>query len=280
MIRWGILGVGIAGRARARAMAADPRAEPVLGYRGDPAAVGLPAAPSAEVLLSSVDAVAVCSPNDTHPALVEAALSAGCHVICEYPLAGSAAEAARLLSLAKSVDRVLHVEHIELLGGAARWLRQRHLRPSRGAISFTGRRVAPLALANLARLHRLIDALGLPTAVRVTRRDRHHLQGTATVAGAPIALDFRCGPGLPRETRLSIHTEEHRITQHNRTITMDGEPVTLPEVGGLFLADQLAATARVLDGAESYVSEERILNGLRLADALAGAPLGQEVPLG
>lgn len=278
MIRWGILGVGRAGRARARAMASDPRAEAVLGYRGDPSAVGLPAAASAAALLASVDAVAVCAADETHPALVEAALQAGCHVICEYPLASSAAEAARLLSLAQAVDRVLHVEHIELLGGAACWLRQRRLRPSRGAISFTTRRIAPLALSNVARLHRLIDALGLPTAVQVTHRDSRHLRGTMTVAEAPIDVDFRCGPDLPRVTRLSVQTDEHLIIQHNREITVDGEPAVLPAVGGLFLADQLAATARILDGAASYVSERRILDVLRLTEVLAETPIGQRVP--
>ena len=44
MLRWGIIGVGRAGAARARALAADPRAEAVLGVRGDPVAAGLAAA--------------------------------------------------------------------------------------------------------------------------------------------------------------------------------------------------------------------------------------------
>lgn len=34
-----------------------------------------------------LDAVAVATPNDAHPGLVEAALAAGCHVLCEKPLA-------------------------------------------------------------------------------------------------------------------------------------------------------------------------------------------------
>lgn len=54
------------------------------------------ASPAELIEAPDIDAVHVCTPNATHFSLVEAALRAGKHVVCEKPLATSAAEAARL----------------------------------------------------------------------------------------------------------------------------------------------------------------------------------------
>ena len=62
-VRWGVLGVGRAGRARAKALRSDPRATLVGGWRGDPESVGLTAFQSFEDMLQHVDAVAICSPG-------------------------------------------------------------------------------------------------------------------------------------------------------------------------------------------------------------------------
>lgn len=66
-----------------------------------------------EALLDSSRPAAahVCTPLATHVATCEALLAAGCHVICEKPLAATAAEVERLLQLAKSVDRSLVPVH-------------------------------------------------------------------------------------------------------------------------------------------------------------------------
>ena len=58
--------------------------------------------PTAEALAVSedVDVVHVCTPNAVHRPLVEAALAAGKHVVCEKPLALDAAEATALADLA------------------------------------------------------------------------------------------------------------------------------------------------------------------------------------
>lgn len=49
-----------------------------------------------------IDAVHICTPNHTHFAIASDAIEAGKHVICEKPLAMTAAEAARLVALARS----------------------------------------------------------------------------------------------------------------------------------------------------------------------------------
>jgi predicted dehydrogenase len=53
----------------------------------------------------AVDAVHVCTPNALHFEMVQAALKAGKHVICEKPLATSVAEAEQLVALAQQTKR-------------------------------------------------------------------------------------------------------------------------------------------------------------------------------
>jgi predicted dehydrogenase len=55
---------------------------------------------------SEADTIHVCTPNHLHRPLVEQALAAGKHVICEKPLGISLAEASRLARLAREADRV------------------------------------------------------------------------------------------------------------------------------------------------------------------------------
>ncbi|MBI4513970.1 MAG: Gfo/Idh/MocA family oxidoreductase [Gemmatimonadetes bacterium] len=54
-----------------------------------------------------LDAVLVCTPNHLHAMLVETALRAGKHVICERPLATRAEDVRRLLDAAKAAGRHL-----------------------------------------------------------------------------------------------------------------------------------------------------------------------------
>ena len=171
-VRWGVLGVGRAGRARVQAIRDDPRAEIVGGWRGDLAGNDVEPFSSFDEMLQHVDAVAICSPDTFHASQVHAALSAFRHVVCEFPIASSAGEASSLFALAVARDRVLHVEHIELLTPAARWLRS--FAPNKtllgGAVRFFGgarpQAISP-AHANIARFQRIIDAIGIPEDIEV-----------------------------------------------------------------------------------------------------------------
>ena len=71
-----------------------------------------------------IDAIAVCTISRDHADRTRAILEAGKHAIVEYPLAFDPAEARALLDLARSRDLLLHVEHIELLGGLHRAARE------------------------------------------------------------------------------------------------------------------------------------------------------------
>lgn len=281
MLKWGVVGVGRAGQARTRALHQDPRSEPIYGMRGQPAAVGLRSVSDLGEILRFVHAVAICTPDTTHANLVRMALAADRHVVVEFPLAGSAEVAADLLHLAAQRGRVLHVEHIELLGGAARVLREgsvgRTLRS--GSVRFTGgcrKGTYGIASANVARLHRLVDAVGLPDAVQLKGRSPRHLDAWLRYGDAVVTLDFRHGDDLPRSTVIRLELDEEGggstvLEQQDGAVTQDGRPLATPPVRPLFLQDQLVATARILDGAEPYVSDQRLLEVLSLADALVRA---------
>lgn len=65
--------------------------------------------PSDLVALDHIDAVVICTPNDSHEKLALAALEAGKHVFVERPLALSAEGADRVLAAAESSGLVLSV---------------------------------------------------------------------------------------------------------------------------------------------------------------------------
>ncbi len=56
-----------------------------------------------------VDVVDICTPNYLHAPMAIAALRSGCHVLCEKPLARSAAEARKMVDAAAEAGRILMV---------------------------------------------------------------------------------------------------------------------------------------------------------------------------
>lgn len=111
-----VVGAGGMGNTHAQAFAGDPRA--IL------AAVVDPDQPRAEKLAVAAGAVAyaqlgqalrehqpdvvtVCTPPALHEEPVLQALAAGCHVLCEKPLACRAAQATRMTAAARAAGRLL-----------------------------------------------------------------------------------------------------------------------------------------------------------------------------
>jgi predicted dehydrogenase len=82
-----------------------------------------------------IDTVHVCTPNATHFGLVQAALRAGKHVVCEKPLATTAAEAAQLEDLAREAGVVAAVPFVYRFYPMVREARQRVRRGEAGRLS-------------------------------------------------------------------------------------------------------------------------------------------------
>jgi predicted dehydrogenase len=72
---------------------------------------------------NDVDAVVVATPTSTHHPLALAALRAGKHVLCEKPLATTAAECDELIEAAQESERVLMVGHTFIFNPAVRMMR-------------------------------------------------------------------------------------------------------------------------------------------------------------
>src|SRR5690242_13087788 len=58
---------------------------------------------------SKIDVVSVCTPNGLHAAHAVAALRAGCHVLCEKPMAISVADCGAMIQAAEAANRRLFI---------------------------------------------------------------------------------------------------------------------------------------------------------------------------
>lgn len=282
-LSWAVIGVGIAGRARARAILGDPRSRLVAVHRGRHAVeLDVPDLPLLEAL-DRADAVAICSPSDCHADQVALALERGRHVVVEFPLASTRARAAALLAQARAAARLLHVEHIELLDPAqvtlAAQARPETLRTVDIAFQAPGDPLngpAELALANVARLHRIVHLGGPVARVEELAHGPGLLEGTLTLAtGVPVRFRFACGPGLRRSTRLHVEGVHATWLLEDRVLYRDEKPQTLLAARPLFVQDHRIAMARLLDGRSPYVSEERILHVLHVVDHLGALATGE-----
>ena len=226
-----------------------------------------------DLLASNVDAVAVCTVNAAHAKQVSAALAAGKHVLCEYPLALAHDEAVQLFEQAERQGKVLHVEHIELLSGSQMALRQAVQglgRPIEGLYHTEANSegwIADMALAGfpsfsgISRLNRLVDLFGPAGIEDATFDEREEEQRLVVdlsfVHGGRCRLDYRRGRGLPRREDWDVRCENGEL----RTVPpLPAEP--------LFATDLDVFVRRVRDGAEGYISSEQILDVLSLAEEI------------
>lgn len=117
-LRVGVVGLGI-GRMHIEGWRQHPLVEVVSIADADPsrlAAVGdafgiTGRHASAQAMLAAerLDAVSICVPNKFHHPLALAAFEAGCHVLCEKPMAMNAAEGREMLAAAKRAGRRLMI---------------------------------------------------------------------------------------------------------------------------------------------------------------------------
>ncbi|WP_207711604.1 Gfo/Idh/MocA family protein [Sulfobacillus harzensis] len=116
-----MVGAGTMGRVHAQAWAEIDEGELVGVVDPDPAcgaslarSASVPAFASLEEALGvmAVDVVDVCVPTYLHRATVEQALTAGCHVICEKPMALNLDEAQSMIDAATRARRQLLIAHV------------------------------------------------------------------------------------------------------------------------------------------------------------------------
>ncbi len=117
-LRIGVIGLGI-GRMHIEGWRQHPEVEVVAIADPDPARLaavgeqfgiaGRHASAEAMLAAGGLDVVSVCTPNKFHKDLTLAALAAGCHVLCEKPMAMNAAEGREMLAAAKAAGKRLMI---------------------------------------------------------------------------------------------------------------------------------------------------------------------------
>jgi biliverdin reductase len=257
------------------------------------------------------DLVVISTRNDRHGAIARQALEAGCHVVVEYPLTLDPQEGAELIALAVQRQRLLHVAHIELLGGVHRALLA-HL-PCIGTVAsvryttlspkqpvsdrWNYRRSAfgyPLVGA-LARLERLLDAFG-PVAWVSSEVNYLPAQGdlyrscycVATLgffSGAIASVTYGKGEAIWQAERCLEARGSTGILllndTTNRLITASGEqPLEVGGRRGLFQVDSVAVLDHLLESKPLYITPQASLYALRVGDACRqSAEMGQRIEI-
>ncbi|MFQ4140095.1 Gfo/Idh/MocA family protein [Nodosilinea sp. PGN35] len=184
-VRVGIVGTGFVARRRAEALQTMPSAR-LVAVAGHSVAdtetfarqYGAVAVETWQALVDypDLDLVMVCHINSGHGEVARAALERDRHVVVEYPLALSAEAAQSLIALAQTRHRLLHVEHIELLGGThralkanleavgqpyyARYCTLSPKHPAPQSWTYCPELFGFPLVGALSRLHRLIDCFG------------------------------------------------------------------------------------------------------------------------
>jgi len=133
-IRVGVIGLGM-GRHHIAGYQTHPDAEVVaiadldearLAEIGDQYGVPNRYATAEEMLAGeALDVVSVATPNKFHRSLTVAALEAGCHVLCEKPMALNAAEAREMLAAAERANRRLMINFSYRFGEQSQALKER-----------------------------------------------------------------------------------------------------------------------------------------------------------
>ena len=114
-LRVGLVGAGGISRVHAdawRALGATGFVTSVQGAEAIASEYGFAAVPDVDALLDLVDVVDIVTPSSTHADFALRAIAKGRHVVCEKPLAATAAEAARVARAAAAAGVRLFPAHV------------------------------------------------------------------------------------------------------------------------------------------------------------------------
>jgi biliverdin reductase len=307
-VQVGLVGTGYVAKIRADVLQADDRAniaaitghqpEKVEAFSQTYQAQNIPTWQEL-VQKPELDLIIITAINRDHGAIAHAALQAGKHVVVEYPLSLDVTEAESLLQLAKTQGKLLHVEHIELLSGIhkavkntlpkistpfyVRYNSLAHQSPAPQKWTYHPELFGFPFIGALSRLSRLINLFGEVTSVTGQARFWDGSDGFYRACVCTAQLKFRSG--LIAD---AVYGKGETIWKSDRTleirgddgaIIIDGEQGTLIQAEGttaidmgsrrgLFLQDTTMVLDHLTTGAPLYVSPEKSLYTLRVADAV------------
>ncbi|WP_341525627.1 Gfo/Idh/MocA family oxidoreductase [Nostoc sp. UHCC 0302] len=310
-VRVGLVGTGNAAKFRAEALLNDERARShlvgIVGHNAEKTQefatqYQTEAFDSWQQLVEreDVDLIVISTINRDHGVIARAALTHGKHVIVEYPLSLDVVEAEELIALAKAKQKLLHVEHIELLGGLHQALKQ-HIAKVGNVFYVRYSTINPLhpaprkwtynhelfgfpLIGALSRLHRLTDLFGQVLTVNSHQRywetepESEYYQTCFCItqvnfsSGLLAQVIYGKGETLWQpERKFEVHGEKGGLIFDGDTgfFIQDGETTPI-EVGtrrGLFAKDTNMVLDHLFDGTPLYVTPEESLYTLKVADA-------------
>ncbi|NEQ53801.1 MAG: Gfo/Idh/MocA family oxidoreductase [Leptolyngbya sp. SIO3F4] len=317
-IHAGIIGTGFAARKRIEALRAislvrltgvisrNPERAQDFGKQHQ-----LPGSSSIEAFWHELDLVFICTVNADHGALVKQALENNKHVVVEYPLALDVEQAAELVSLAHERQRLLHVEHIELIGGLHLAMKQ-HIADVGKPYYVNYRTFAPKhpapkkwsycpellgfpLMAALSRIQRLTDLLGpvdyvtCQSRIQPDSEDPNYFCNCLYSAqlrfcnDTLVELTYGKGEGLWQRVRyIEVRGDQGCLTfdgNHGCLTTAHGKQmIEAAPRQGLFQKDTHWVIDHLISGKSMYVQPEDSLYSLRVAAALQQAvKLGERV---
>uniref|UniRef100_A0A8C0MC43 Biliverdin reductase A n=1 Tax=Canis lupus familiaris TaxID=9615 RepID=A0A8C0MC43_CANLF len=231
---------------------------------------------SLEDALSSqeVEVAYICSESSSHADYIRQFLNAGKHVLVEYPMTLSWAEAQDLWTLAEQKGKVLHEEHVELLMEEFAFLKKEVVGKDllKGSLLFTAgpleeERFGFPAFSGISRLTWLVSLFGELSLVSATleeQKEDQYMKMTVcleTENKRPLTWIEEKGPGLKRNRHLSFHFKS-------------GSLENMPNVGvnkNIFLKDQNIFVQKLLgqfSEKELAAEKKRILHCLWLAEEI------------
>ncbi len=305
-IRVGLVGTGYVAKLRAETLKSNSRAHLVV-VAGHTLAHSeefsqtyqVQSAGTWEQLVErpDLDLIVVCTINRDHEAIATAALKSGKHVVVEYPLSLDLAGAEELVALAKVQDKLLHVEHIELLGGLHLALRQSL--PTIGTAFYARystinpQRPAPQRwtyhpelfgfplIGALSRIQRFTDLFGSVASVSCQSRYEGDSEFYKTCictaqlkfsSGLVAELIYGKGQSLWQSSRLfEVHGEQGALIfdrDEGKLVREDGTmPIEMSSRRGLFAKETVMVLDHLIDGTPLYVTLDASLYALKVADA-------------
>ena len=307
-IRVGIVGTGFAAKVRAQSISTESRTQ-LIAVAGRNPERTREFAQSFDILpvddwqqliqMPDIDLVLVATINGNHGAIVKAAIAAGKHTIVEYPLAIDFAQAAEIVKLAAAKKVLLHIEHIELLGGLHQTMKEwldrlgevhyaRYStivcqRPIPERWTFNRTEFGFPLIAALSRLHRFTDLFGAIESINCQNQYWGGVGDYYKTCLCTAQLRFKNtnaigevvygkGEGLWQNSR------KFEVHGANGALIFDGDegvfiqdgistPLDLGARKGLFARDLELVLDHLIDGKPNYVTPAASLATLRVADA-------------
>ncbi|MDF5712038.1 MAG: Gfo/Idh/MocA family oxidoreductase [Nostoc sp. S4] len=247
---------------------------------------------------SDIDLVVISTVNRDHGAIARAALMNGKHVIVEYPLSLDVVEAEELIALAKAQQKLLHVEHLELLGGLHQALKQNLAKigevfyvrystinpqnPAPRKWTYNHQLFGFPLIGALSRIHRLTDLFGKVSTVNCHQRywqtESEYYQSCLCTSqlcftnGLLAQIIYGKGETIwQSERRFEVHGEKGGLIFDGDTgfFIQPGEttPIEVAPRRGLFVKDTIMVLDHLFNGTPLYVTPEESLYTLKVADA-------------